>query len=288
MFTFPIDKWVGGIKYEHGHRLFASIVGLLTVILTIGIVFNDKRPWVKWLSFFALGAVIIQGILGGLTVLFLLPTAISVAHGMLAQSFFCAVSAIALFTSRWWREDCEAVDIPGTASIQKLSIIAVVVVFLQLAFGALMRHTFSGLSVPDFPLAYGHIFPSISNEAISAYNQELFHEGIKWSGDKPVAAYQIIIHLLHRYWAFIVGGIVTFLGYKLWSMKSLPRKLQKTGILLLSIVIVQFLLGIFTVLSRKEYIITSIHVVIGALVLVTCVLTALTIARLRWNNKFSS
>jgi cytochrome c oxidase assembly protein subunit 15 len=109
MFTYPIDQWVGGIKYEHGHRLFASLVGFLTVILTVWVMLKEERKWVRWLTYFSLAAVIIQGILGGLTVLFLLPTAISVSHGMLAQSFFCVISTIALVTSRWWREGTESI-----------------------------------------------------------------------------------------------------------------------------------------------------------------------------------
>lgn len=286
MFTFPVYKWIGGIKFEHGHRLFASFVGFLTVILTIWIAVKEDRPWVKWMSYYALGAVIFQGILGGLTVLFLLPTAISVAHGMLAQTFFCVVSAIALVTSRWWREEHTGMSNDATASLQYLSVLAVAAVFLQLTFGALMRHTYSGLSIPDFPLAYGQIFPSLSNDAIASYNYQLIIEGIKWTGDKPVAAYQIYIHLLHRYWAFIVAGIITLMGFRLLALKSLPKYLRNTGYLLLLIVTIQFTLGIFTVLSQKEYITTSFHVVIGALVLVICVITSLRIARLRWLNKY--
>jgi len=285
MFTFPIDKWVGGIKYEHGHRLFASFVGLLTVILTVWVTLKENRKWVQWLTYYALGAVIVQGILGGLTVLFLLPTAISIAHGMLAQTFFCAVSTIALFTSKWWTDGKENIDFERTRSMQTLSYLAVAVVFLQLGFGALLRHTYSGLSIPDFPLAYGQIFPSLTQGAVDSYNQELIRDGIKWTGDKPIAAYQIVIHLLHRYWAFIVAGAVSLLGYILQKSTALPKQLRRAGTFLLTSVLIQFTLGIFTVLTRKEYIITSLHVVIGALVLVTCVLTSIGIARLRWLNK---
>ena len=96
---------VGGILYEHGHRMIASFVGLLTIILTIWLWKKEERRWVKLLGITALGAVIAQGLLGGLTVVFLLPTAISVSHATLAQTFFVIVSSIALFTSRWWQTD---------------------------------------------------------------------------------------------------------------------------------------------------------------------------------------
>ncbi|MFA5833029.1 MAG: COX15/CtaA family protein [Bacteroidota bacterium] len=285
MFTFPIDKWVGGIKYEHGHRLFASFVGFLTVILTVWVTIKEDRKWVKWLTYYALGAVIFQGILGGLTVLFLLPTPISIAHGMLAQTFFCAVSSIALFTSKWWKEEEQNIDFKRTQSMQTISYIAVAVVFLQLGFGALLRHTYSGLSIPDFPLAYGQVFPTLSQGSVEAYNQELIRDGIKWTGDKPVESYQIVVHLIHRYWAFIVAGVVSLLGYILQKSNALPNQLRRLGTLLLGSILIQFTLGILTVLSRKEFIITSLHVVIGALVLVTCVLISLKIARLRWLHK---
>ena len=95
IFTFPYSKWVGGIFYEHIHRLLASFVGFLTLVLSIWLWRTEPRPWMKKLGLFALGAVIAQGILGGLTVLFLLPTAISMTHGILAQTFFCITIFIA-------------------------------------------------------------------------------------------------------------------------------------------------------------------------------------------------
>ena len=288
MFTFPIDKWIGGIKYEHGHRLVASFVGFLTVILTISLAIKEDRAWVKNLGYFTLAAVIAQGVLGGLTVLFLLPTAVSMAHGMLAQTFFCVVSSIAVFTSRWWRSEGERFKFTTGSSLQTISILATAAVFLQLAFGALLRHTYSGLSIPDFPLAYGQIFPALNTEAVANYNKELISLGIKWTGDKPIETYQIVLHLIHRYWAYVTASIVIILGYKLWKSREIPKRLQKTGIYLMLLILLQVTLGIVTVLSRKEFISTSFHVVIGALILMTCVITAIQIARLRWLNQDSS
>src|SRR5512134_1338952 len=99
MFLFPPSKWVGGILYEHGHRLIASGVGFLTIILAVWLWVQEPRRWLKKLGVAALGAVILQGLLGGLTVLFFLPAAISTAHAGLAEVFFCLTVAIALFTS---------------------------------------------------------------------------------------------------------------------------------------------------------------------------------------------
>src|SRR6185295_17208976 len=108
MFTFPPSKWVGGIFYEHGHRLIASGVGFLTIILTAWLWLTESRRWVRWLGVVALAAVITQGILGGLTVLFFLPAAISTAHAGLAEIFFCLVVSIALFTAPSWRAGISA------------------------------------------------------------------------------------------------------------------------------------------------------------------------------------
>src|SRR5438552_19021291 len=85
MFTFPPSKWVGGIFYEHGHRLIASSVGFLTIILAGWLWIAEPRKWVKVVGLSALGAVVLQGVLGGLTVLFFLPTSISTAHAGLAE-----------------------------------------------------------------------------------------------------------------------------------------------------------------------------------------------------------
>ena len=86
MFTFPPSKWVGGILYEHGHRLIASTVGFLTIILAVWLWMAEPRRWLRWLGVAALGAVVAQGLLGGLTVLFFLPAAISTAHAGLARN----------------------------------------------------------------------------------------------------------------------------------------------------------------------------------------------------------
>src|SRR4051812_36486176 len=102
MFTFPPSMWVANILYEHGHRLIASGVGFLTIILAVWLWLADPRRWVRWLGVTALGAVVAQGLLGGLTVLFLLPPAVSTAHAGLAEIFFCLTVTIALVTSAGW------------------------------------------------------------------------------------------------------------------------------------------------------------------------------------------
>src|SRR5262245_20460194 len=184
LFSFPYSKWVGGIFFEHGHRLIASFVGFLTVIMTIWMWLREKRAWVRWLSTAALGAVILQGVLGGLTVIFLLPAWISTLHACLAQTFFCSVIALAVFTSPRWKRclpfvRSHAESIP----LQTLCTLTTAAVYVQLILGALMRHTNAGLAIPDFPLAFGHIIP-------------------------PFTSSKVVIHFAHRLGAAIVASMI--------------------------------------------------------------------------------
>ena len=153
MFAFPFSKWVGGIFFEHSHRLVASFVGFLTVVLTVWTWFREHRSWVRWLAVAALAAVILQGVLGGLTVLFLLPPSISTLHACLAQTFFCLVISIALFTSPSWKRGLPLIRSHAESiPLQTLCAATTAFIYVQLILGALMRHTDSGLAIPDFPI----------------------------------------------------------------------------------------------------------------------------------------
>ena len=103
MFLFPASKWVGGILFEHTHRLIASTVGFLTLILAGWIWRAEPRRWVRMLALAAVGAVIFQGILGGIRVT-LLKDEIGIFHACLAQAFFGLLVLIALSRSRVWHD----------------------------------------------------------------------------------------------------------------------------------------------------------------------------------------
>src|SRR5438046_2833311 len=102
MFTFPPSMWVGGIVYEHGHRLIASTVGFFTILLAVWLWRGETRRWMRLLGLAALVLVVLQGLLGGLTVRYFLPAPVSIAHAAVAEIFFCLTVAIALFTSDRW------------------------------------------------------------------------------------------------------------------------------------------------------------------------------------------
>lgn len=279
MFAFPMSQMVGGIVYEHSHRMIASIVGFLTVVAAIWLWRREDRRWVRFFGFGALGLVIAQGVLGGLTVLYLLPTAISVSHATLAQTFFTAMASLSLFTSPWWRDSRPVSIGSGAASVARIAAGATLAVYIQLILGALMRHTGSGLAVPDFPLAYGQVFPSLSPDAIAHYNKQLIDSDLRLAADGAITPGQIIIHMLHRLWAVVVAVMVVWTGVRAIAMRKESKRFSILGWALLALIIVQAGLGALTVLSHKAVPITTAHVATGALLLVSCALLALHLGR---------
>ena len=139
---YKIPPMVGGVKYEHGHRMFAELVGLLIIVMAVWTQRVEQRKWMKVLGWVALAAVVGQGVLGGLTVLFYLPWAISTAHATLAQTIFCVVTAIALFTSKGWLQDSEPIVEHGlTPGTPALTTITTACVWVQLILGEAFRHS---------------------------------------------------------------------------------------------------------------------------------------------------
>jgi heme a synthase len=145
MFSFPISKWVGNIRYEHVHRLIASVVGMLTIVLTFWLVWKESRRWVRRLGIAALGAVIAQGILGGLTVKLMLPPPISIAHASLAEAFFCITIALALVTSDRWIQASPATETVNAGLIRRFALASTIAIYLQIILGATIRHSESGV-----------------------------------------------------------------------------------------------------------------------------------------------
>jgi cytochrome c oxidase assembly protein subunit 15 len=256
MFTFPPSMWVGGIFYEHGHRLIASMVGFMTIVLAVWLWQADSRRWMKRLGIVALGAVVLQGLLGGLTVLFLLPAPISIAHAGLAELFFCTVVSIALFTSPSWKHAADPVDDP---SLRRVAAATVAVVYAQILIGATMRHTGAGLSIPDFPLMFGGIIPD------------------HW--DRGIA-----IHFAHRLGAVFAAFSILATSARVWTRHPGRHELTHVATLLVALLGVQITLGALTVLSGLAVIINSAHVVCGALVLATSVVLALRCWQVAFEN----
>lgn len=143
---YKIPPMVGGVKFEHTHRMIAEGVGLLTILFCIAAFRIDKRRWFRYLSLAAIGTVVAQGILGGLTVLYFLPWYISSAHAALGQTFFSIAVLMALYSGNNWTEsNPEKLADEGTPSTRTLTVLSIVAVYLQLFFGAAFRH--SGMSI---------------------------------------------------------------------------------------------------------------------------------------------
>ncbi len=138
---YKIPHLVGGIKFEHTHRMIAQFVGFLSIILAVWTWRADPRRWMKYLGVSALALVIAQGILGGLTVLFFLPPLVSSAHAALAQTFFCVVVLIAVFTSRKWAEEIPRIESDDHhPTVFTLALLSIFVLYVQLILGAMFRH----------------------------------------------------------------------------------------------------------------------------------------------------
>ena len=158
MFLYPLSEMVGGILYEHSHRLMGSLVGLLTVALCVFLWAKDSRKWLKWLGLAALIAVIVQGVLGGLRVT-QINRNFAIVHACLAQAFFALLCGIAWFTSRdWWQgfgtasfglQATPKGEVPITVAqkLRRLALITTSLIYVQLIFGAVLRHTGSRLDM---------------------------------------------------------------------------------------------------------------------------------------------
>ena len=256
MFTFPPSKMVGGIFYEHGHRLIASAVGLLTIGLVIVVWRVDPRAWMRRLSLVGLAAVTMQGILGGLTVRYMLPAPISIGHAGLAQLFFCLTVSVALFTSRSWL--APAAPMVDDGRLRSRALILTALIYLQILIGATMRHLGAGLAIPDFPLAFGRLVP-------------------------PVWSTQIAVHFAHRVVALaVIAGIV---ANALWIRRrhaDRPELLRPSTWLVL-LALVQGTLGALVVLTAKQPVVNTLHVATGAIVLATSLVVTLRAFRVRFS-----
>lgn len=143
--SFRMPRMVGGVKFEHGHRMIAGTVGILTIILVLALWIKDSRRWVKWVGGVAVLTVLAQAALGGITVLFYLPVAISTSHATLAQIFFCLAASLAFFTRADWSWGKPKREDASSPSLKHLTVATTGVILVQLVLGAAYRH--SGIGV---------------------------------------------------------------------------------------------------------------------------------------------
>lgn len=139
MFLYPWSKMVGGIFYEHSHRLVGAVVGLLTLALAVRLWITEPRRWLRWLGLLAVAFVSLQGVLGGLRVVWLSEN-LAVVHSSLAPAFFALASGLVLLTSREWSVAAPAGRHAPDLSLRWLALLTTGLVYLQIVFGALLTH----------------------------------------------------------------------------------------------------------------------------------------------------
>jgi cytochrome c oxidase assembly protein subunit 15 len=240
---YKIPHMVGGVRFEHTHRMIAQGAGLLTIILAIWTWRVDKRQWMRYLAIGALGTVIAQGVLGGLTVLFYLPPLISSAHAALAQTFFCLTVAIAMFTGPRWVEEVPQVEVDTRhPTLITLTLLSIFVLYVQLILGAMFRH--HGLSW----------WPHVLNAPLVAIV-------LTWTAIRALSLYSEIeavrrpaILLLALLITQLCLGFLAFLARVAWGRDAVQPELPM-------------------VIS------TVAHVAVGALLLATAVILAIQVWR---------
>ena len=259
MFLFPVSKWIGGIFFEHVHRLVASAVGFFTIILAVWLWLRENQRWLHYLGFSALGLVILQGVLGGLRVT-LLKDEIGIFHACLAQLFLGLLVIIAVATSRLWQR-MSGLDIPVAPprALSRIVIFTTAAIYLQLAIGATIRHQHRDLAILDFPAAYGQFIPTVTTAKLVEINEWRNGHGLS-----EVTSFQVWLQMAHRFFALVVAGgvIVCLFRARAVELRGTPlAQLSDARFLLLA---GQITLGAWVIWSNKAADIATAHVAVGA------------------------
>jgi len=245
MFAFPFSRWVGPVFWEHTHRLAASAVGMLTIVLAIWTWRDDRRPWVRGVAAGAVALVVVQGIMGGLRVT-RLSIALAIAHGCAAQAFLCAVTLLAMALSpEWLKPGGQAMARAGNWKRWAWALTGAV--YVQLILGATMRYLGAGLAIPTFPLTPdGTLMPRVHNTLVD-------------------------IHFTHRFWAVVVavlaGIVVTKVLRAAYDGDRFESRLLRPAVWLAGLVAIQIILGAAVIWLLRAPLPTSLHVINGAAVL---------------------
>ncbi|HUY28660.1 MAG TPA: COX15/CtaA family protein [Candidatus Binataceae bacterium] len=249
-----VPAWKGGIRFEFGHRVVAASVVALTIVLMVWAWRVEPRRWVRTTILGAFGLIIVQAILGGITVLFELPLPIAVAHAATAQAFFCLMVSIAIFTNPRWEGTPRRVEASTRIPLAMLAGITTGVIYLQILVGAVMRHLGAGLAIPDFPLAFGQVIPPYWNEYIA-------------------------VNFAHRCGAVLVTIMAAWTVARVFRSHRDVPELRRPALGLVLLLVMQICLGAITIWSGRAVIPTTSHVLIGAAVLAT----SLTITIRAWH-----
>jgi heme a synthase len=239
-----VPKLVGGVRFEYGHRVVAGVVVLLTIILALWIAMVERRSWVRKTAYAAAAVIVVQAILGGITVLYLLPLPVAVAHAGTAQALLCLMVAMAVFTNPKFGAGPQLAADAGRPRLAALATLTTAVTYVQILIGAVMRHLGAGLALPDFPTSFGHLIP-------------------------PFLPIAIDVNFVNRCSVVVVSIFV------LWTVARVSRgyrdrpELTHPALLLIALLLMQLTLGALTIWSDRAVLPTTTHVAIGAAVLAT-------------------
>jgi len=258
MFLFPYSKWVGGVFWEHSHRLIASGVGFVTLILAGVTLWKEQRAWVRWLAVIAFVLVCVQGVIGGKRVT-LSWDQLGIFHAALAQSFFGLLLIIAAVTGKGflagkWTGDAAA------GSLRWLAVVALVLTYFQLGVAATIRHQHAPLAIRDFPAAYGTLIPATDEAALAKINRDRAHDLIA-----PVTATQIHLQLVHRAGAVALLFVVLVFTVRAIQITPLGHWLRGWSLLWCGAILLQILLGALTIWFNKAADVATSHMALGAL-----------------------
>ena len=237
---------------EHSHRLSAGVMSTVTLVLAIWLWRTEARAWLRKLAWFAVGLVLVQAVVGGLRVLCdrlhieTVDTSVgrlfAMLHACLAQLFACTLIAIAVSCTRSWIEGRSTVS----DRVRRAGVICCVLLFVQLAIAAVMRHSFAGLAIPTFPYANDH-----GGWLPDAWN------------------FRVAIHFAHRVMALVITVAILWFSFVLRRERGAGLGLRLGASALLSLLSLQLLLGAEIIWTRRSAAITTGHVLIGAVTLVT-------------------
>ena len=262
MFLFPVSNWVGGILFEHTHRLLGSLVGFLTIILAVWLWLRDERRWVRSLGMIAVAGVILQGILGGLRVT-MMKDQIGIFHACVAQAFLGLLVFIALVTTKFWASLATGHFYSRKFSpIRSLAIAITVAIYVQLALGATMRHQHRDLAILDFPTANGAWIPDTSAAALAKINA--------WRDARALSdvnAFQIWLQMVHRFLALLIAIAVIAFWVRVWREMRAFAALKRLSLLWVILIFGQILLGAWVIWSNKAADVATAHVALGAVML---------------------
>ena len=287
---------VGAVELAAGLAMFrigadwrgagGFLSGIGGVVLLVGAIWARNSPAAKplpRLGWWAFGLVQLQGLLGGLRVILdaqviagmKLGTAFGIFHACLGQAFFVLLCAIALLTGKWWVTN-ESRRPPGGKAIlpfgalgasgRWLLVLTTLLVFLQLMIGATMRHQHAGLAIPDFPLTYGRLWPAMDADSVAGYNARR----IETTAANPITATQVGLQMAHRLLALMILVCVSTVAWRTRrTHQGIGVRLRRLASLWLGLILLQIVLGAWTIWSDKAADVATAHVLVGALSLVT-------------------